>query len=117
MIRTNRRTRMSIAGALSLGIIGPLAAVGSAQADTIVTCYASIHEYCYPPGRDAHCSPEEYDFALDLCDEIFTHEAERPAPPANLATGTETRPDPKILRELRSTVERKFGKPDRSKRN
>lgn len=65
-----------------------ITAILPAQAETRLTCYATLHDECYPPGGEPRCSSEDYNqWLTDFCDSQAADQndgALRPAAPANV---------------------------------
>ena len=63
-----------------------MTAIIPGQAETRLTCYATIHDECYPPGGEPQCSSEDYNqWLTDFCDSQSADGGGRPpAAPSNL---------------------------------
>ena len=80
---------MTIATALKIAAIAAAlstTAIPPAQAETRLTCYATIHDECYPPGGEPQCSSEDYNqWLTDFCDsQSADGSGTRPLAPANV---------------------------------
>ncbi len=68
----------------------------------VFSCYAYVHEQCFPGGKDAGCG-DAYGEALDECDGYYEETGRRPAPAASFTV----KPDP----QLKARIMRSFSKP------
>jgi hypothetical protein len=51
----------------------------------VFSCYAYVHEQCFPGGKDAGCGQGAYNDALDECDGYYEESGKRPTPAASFA--------------------------------
>jgi hypothetical protein len=52
------------------------------------SCYAYVHDQCYANGQN-NCSPADYDWGLDQCDQYYPAVVKRPGMPKNLTQRTD----------------------------
>jgi len=89
----------SAAGAMMLiGIATP----ASAQHDDLFSCYAFVHEQCFPGGKDGGCGGA-YDDALDECDRYYGNTGKRPTPPTSLSA----KPNPQVQTKIMNSFSAK----------
>lgn len=62
-----------------------------------ISCYAYVHEQCYPGGGDNECPDGWYEDGLDSCDVAFPSASVEPVAPTNLASPGTKRSDRKTV--------------------
>ena len=87
-----------VAFAIATAGLVPAAAAGLDHNDTF-SCYAYVHEQCYPGGGDSQCGPGDYEDALDECDGYYEESGRRPAKPASFAAKT----NPQVMSRIMQT--------------
>jgi hypothetical protein len=91
-----------LAGATMVAAFASSASAASDHND-VFSCYAYVHEQCFPGGKDAGCGEDGYNDSLDECDGYYDQKGKRPT----LATSFTARTNP----QLRTTIMNSFSAP------